>query len=246
MKPAFLLLVYLLSAATAAAQQEGTSTAVVPVVGSVFGATGVLWKTDVDIINETGGTTTVAVELTALPEAAIFFDLPPGGVQRFNDIVGQTFGTDLVLSPLRVTNSGRRAVTVRATAYAIGAGGTISKLQLLGTAYGSEWAPFRALDGLGFSDELRTNIGLVNFSGREAIFMLALQRLPGRDLAVNTVRLEPESLLHISIHALFPMIPKGEHFRVVIETPERETYCYASVIDNAHTGTFVQPRVTSR
>ena len=237
--------VLVLAAANAAAQQDVTATAVVPVVGSVFGSTNVLWKTDVEIINETGGATTVAVELTSLPGTALILDMAPGATQRFTDIVGQAFGLELALSPMRVTTMGRRSVTVRATAYAVRER-MISKMQPLGTTYGSEYAPFRALDGLAFGDDQRTNIGLVNFSDHDADFLLALQRLPGRDVAVAQVRLAPESLLHISIQSLFPLISKGEHFRVVVETLVRDTYVYASVIDNEHAGKFIQPRVTSR
>ena len=241
--PPFLF--FLLMAVAAGAQQDPISTAVVPVVGSVLGAANAVWKTDVEITNDTGGTVTTALELTGVPDAAIILDLAPGQSQRFTDVVTQAFGIDSALSPLRVSTTGRRSVTVKATVYAL-RGTTISKLQPLATAYRSEWAPFRALDGLGFADDLRTNVGLVNFSEREAEFLLALQRLPGRDLAVAHVRVAPGSLLHISIQALFPLITKGEQFRVVIETPVRETYVYASVIDNEQTGTFVQPRVTSR
>lgn len=235
----------LLIAVPAGAQQDSIATAVVPVVGSVVGVTNAVWKTDVEITNDTGGAVTTALELTGVPGAAMILDLAPGQTQRFTDVVSQAFGIDYALSPLRVSTTGRRSVTVKATAYAMREGG-VSKLQPLATAYRSEWAPFRALDGLGFADDRRTNIGLVNFSDRDAEFLLALQRLPGRDLAVTRVRVGPDSLLHISIQALFPLITKGEQFRVVIETPVRETYCYASVIDNEQTGTFVQPRVTSR
>lgn len=237
-------LLLLLALACPLAAQDAT-TAVVPVVGSVFGTNISLWKTDVEIINDTGGSVTVALELTAVPGAAMILDLAPGATQRFTDIVGQAFGVDLALSPLRVTTTGRRSVTVRAFAYAM-IGGTLSKLQPLGTSYRSDYAPFRALDGLGFSDQLRTNIGLVNFGTQPADFLLALQRIPGRDIAVQHVRVDAESLLHISIQSLFPMIEKGEHFRVVVETPYRDTYCYASVIDNEQNGTFIQSRVTSR
>ena len=246
MKWALPILVFLSVAVPAAAQQDPpVSTAVVPVVGSIYGAGVHLWKTDVELINDTGSPVAVALELVAVPGAALILDMPAGTAQRFNDIVGQAFGLELALSPLRVTTTGRRSVTVRATAYAV-KDTTISRLQPLGTSYRSDYAPFRALDGLGFADDLRTNIGLVNFSDREADFYLALQRLPGRDLAVTHVRVAPESLLHISIQALFPLIDEGEHFRVVVETPVRDTYVYASVIDNEQTGRFVQSRVTSR
>ena len=235
----------LLFAVPVLAQQDAASTAVVPVVGSVFGTNISLWKTDVEIINDTGGSVTVALELTSMPGAAMILDLAPGATQRFTDIVGQAFGIDLALSPLRVTTTGRRSVTVRAMAYATH-GGTLSKLQPLATSYRSDYAPFRALDGLGFSDELRTNIGLVNLATQPADFLLALQRIPGRNIAVTHVRVDAESLMHISIQSLFPLIEKGEDFRVVVETPFRDTYCYASVIDSQQNGTFIPSRVTSR
>lgn len=245
MRRPFLFLLFLLTAVAAGAQQEPTSTAVLPVIGTVVGATNVLWRTDVEIVNDTGGTVSAALELVSVPGAAIILDLAPGASQRFSDIVGQAFGLEAALSPLRVTTTGRRSVTVKATAYALRPTG-ISKLQPLGTSYRSDYAPFRALDGLGFADDLRTNIGLVNFSDREADFILALQRLPGRDLGITRITIGPESLLHIPIQQLFPLISKGEHFRVVVETAVRDTYCYASVIDNEHTGVFIQSRVTSR
>lgn len=245
MRFALPILVFLALSLSAAAQQEATSTAVVPVVGSVFGATEVLWKTDVELLNDTGGSVSVALELMAVPGSAMIVDLAPGATQRFTDIVGQAFGIELALSPLRVTTGSSRSVTVRATAYAI-RDGVISKLQPLATAYRSEYAPFRALDGLGFAEDMRTNVGLANLSDHEADFLLALQRIPGRDLAVTHVRVGPETLLHTSIQSLFPMIPKGEHFRVVVETLVRDTYVYASVIDNEQSGTFVQARVSSR
>jgi hypothetical protein len=50
----------------------------------------------------------------------------------------------------------------------------------------------------------------------------------------------------MSIQSLFPMISKGDDFTVVIETISRDTYVYASVIDNEHTGRFVPPRVAVR
>ena len=244
------ILVFLLAAFPAAAQREpeptaDTTTAVVPVVGTVYGATIALWKTDVELINDTGGPVTVALELVAVPGAAMILDLAPGATQRFTDIVGQAFGIELALSPLRVTTAGRRSVTVRATAYAIKEG-VISRMQLLGTSYRSDYAPYRALDGLGFADDLRTNIGLVNFGTQDAEFILALQRLPGRDLGVTHVVVGPESLTHLPIQTLFPLITKGESFRVVVETPYRDTYVYASVIDNDQTGIYIPSRVTSR
>jgi hypothetical protein len=242
-----LTIALMLVAATAAAQDlPPVSTTVVPVVGSTFGVSMVRWLTDVEIVNETGFPADVAIELSSVPEAPVFFlTLGPGQAQRFTDIVGQAFGLEAALSPLRVTTGGRRPVTVRAAAYAVGA--EISPLQPIG-AYGSDtWFPIRVLDGLAFSDELRTNIGLANLGDQDADLVLGLQRVPGRNVAISYLRVAAGTLLHTSIQSIFPMITKGDGFSVVVETSARQTYVYASVIRNSDNGaTFITPRIGAR
>lgn len=240
-----LLLPLLLCARIAAAQE--TSTAVVPVVGSVFGATMVRWKTDVELVNDTGRPTDVALELPLAAGLAEFFvTMSPGQTLRFPDIA-QAFQLDHVLSPLRVTTSGRRTVTVRARVYAVRGGGEPSPAQPLSVFIGPSFYPTRVLDNLAFSDEFRTNIGLVNFGEREAEFVLGLQRIPGRTIAVSTVRVRAGGMAHMSVQSLFPLITEGTGFNVVVETAARDTYVYASVIESAnHAGRFVAPRVGLR
>ncbi|HVE69860.1 MAG TPA: hypothetical protein VNI54_00725 [Thermoanaerobaculia bacterium] len=233
----------LLLAVPAAAQE--VATAVVPVVGSVFGATMVRWKTDVEIVNDTGSDVDFAMELPLSAELAeMATRLPRGASLRYPDVTGQLFGIDHVLSPLVVRTFGRRSVTVRANVYAVHGAGPPSALQPLTTMYGSSFYPVRVLDGLAFSDDFRTNIGLVNFGERDADFVLALQRIPGRTIAVSPVRVRAGSLIHTTIQSLFPLISKGSGFLVVVETPFPDTYVYGSVIESAtQSGTFVAPRI---
>lgn len=241
------LLVLLLTAATAAAQE--VATAVVPVVGNVFGATLVHWKTDVEITNNTGLDTDVALELPSAPDQPILLlTLAAGQSLRFTDITAQAFGIDHVLSPLRVITSGRRSVSVRATAYAMRDDGSFfSPLQPLGVYIGPSFHPTRVLDGLAFDEEHRTTIGLVNFGERDADFLLALQRIPGRTLAVTRIRVPSNGIVHTSIQSLFPLITDGSGFSVIAETLAPETYVYASVIESAeHAARFVSPRVGLR
>lgn len=241
-----LLLILLLTAGTAAAQE--IATAVVPVAGSVVGATMVRWKTDVEIINDTGSDVAFSIELPLAPELAeMATTLGRGQSLRYPDIAGQLFGLDHVLSPLVVRTFGRRSVTVRASVYAIRDGGEPSPRAPISVIYGSAYYPVRVLDGLAFSDDFRTNIGLVNFGENDADFILALQRIPGRTIATSRVRVDGGSMIHTSIQSLFPLISKGSGFSVVVETPYSETYAYASVIESAtHTSTFVAPRVGLR
>lgn len=223
------------------------STTVVPVVGSTFGVSMARWLTDVELINDTGFPADVAIELAAVPDAPVFITtLAPGQSQRFTDIVGQAFGLESALSPLRVTTGGRRPITVRAHAYAVKSN-EVSPLQRI-IVYGAlTWFPIRVLDGLGFNDEIRTNIGLLNLGEQEADFLVALQRVPGRNLAITYLRVGPGQLRHVPIQQLFPMIGEGNGFSVVIETPYRQTHVYASVIRNADNGAeFITPRIGSR
>lgn len=242
-----LFLILLLTAGPAVAQE--VSTAIVPVVGSVFGATMIHWKTDLEIINDTGRALDVAVEMPCAPGApAIVLTLGAGETQRFTDLTGQAFGIDQVLSPLRVTTEGRRSVTVRANVYAVRDGSPeLSPIQSLGVYTGQAYAPTRVLDNLAFSDVFRTNIGLVNLGETPADFLLALQRIPGRTMAVTRLRVNPGSMAHDSIQSLFPLISEGDGFSVVIETASRETYVYGSVVESAnHAGRFVAARVGTR
>lgn len=240
-----LLLALLLAAGSAAAQD--VATAVVPAVGSVFGATMIRWKTDVELVNDTGREVVVALELPLAPGIAeMATTLSPGQRMRFPD-VAQAFGLEHVLSPLVVRTLGRRSVTVRATAYAIRDGQEPSPPQPLSVFLGSSYFPTRILDGLAFSEDFRTNIGLVNFSEREAEFVLALQRIPGRTIAVSRLRVRAGGMAHASIQSLFPLITEGSGFSVVVETAARDTYVYASVIESAsHAGKFIAPRVGLR
>ena len=242
------LLIALLLTAQAAAAQE-MSTAIVPAVGSVFGATMVRWKTDVEIINDTGAPRLVLIELPFLFDApAMGLELAPGQTQRFTDVIGQAFGLDNVLSPLRITTMGRRSVSVRATAYAIRDGTPdVSPPTPLGVYFGQAYAPSRVLDNLAFSEDFRTNIGLANFGERDADFILALQRIPGRTIAMTRMRVGANALVHASIQSVFPLITEGEGFSVVVETGARDTYVYGAVIESAnHAGRFVGARVGVR
>lgn len=230
-----------------AAQDAPISTAIVPIAGSVYGATMVRWKTDVELVNDTGAAADVAIEFPNAPEQpVIFLSLAPGQRQVFTDIGAEAFGTESILSPLRVTTSGRRSVTVRATVHAE-RGGERYPEQPLTTYFGVQDAAVRILDGVAFSEEFRTNVGIANFGEQAAEFVLALQRIPGRNLAVTRVVLGPGALYHNSIQSMFPLITDGAGFSVVIESVARNTYVWASVIRSEdHAGQFISPRLAVR
>jgi hypothetical protein len=239
---AMLLLLY----AVRTAAQE-TVTVIVPIVGNVPGVNTARWMTDVELTNASGIASDVAIELPAAPGAPVMvFTLGPGQSQRFTDVVGQAFGLETVLSPLRVTTAANHRVTVRASAYALAPEGT-SAFQPIVVYAENSWYPVRVLDGLAFSDAWRTNVGLVNFGETSADVLFALQKIPGRNVATTPMKIPAGAVIHIPIQAIFPLITEGAGFSVLVETGARDTHVYASVISNeTNAGQFIAARIGTR
>lgn len=239
------MLLSLALAGVAAAQEPPPETpemtsVLVPVVGTVDGANSVFWRTDLELINDLQSEALVSLVLPTLPDQpALITTVPAQSRIRFNDVFGEAFGIDRGLSPLLVQTLGKRSIGVRAVAYGV-RGLERFPPQVLGIAFQPDPVQ-RVLRGLSFNDEFRSNIGLVNLSSEETTFVLALQRLPGRNLAVTRLTLGPNSLVHAFVKTLFPLISSGEDFSVVVESSAADTYAYASVIENAtSTARFVQ------
>jgi hypothetical protein len=230
-------------ASLSAAVEPPSVTVLVPVVGSIAGISG-LWKTDVELRNDTAEDAVVALSLPTAPDQpTIILTMPPGGVQRFNDVVSEAFGLETALSPLRVQTLGRRSVQVSVSVYAARGSG-LTRPEPIPVSYSDAYYPVQSLAGLSFSDNFRTNVGLVNLAETSASFTLALQRMPGRNLAIARVIIPANSLWHQAVQTLFPLITKGDDFTVVIETGSRDTYAYASVIDNTTSDArFIQPSI---
>ncbi len=224
------------------AQTPVMTTVVVPVVGTVDGMNGYRWKTDIELKNDLPTEATVSLTLpTVADQPAIITTVPPGESVSFPDVINQAFGIDTALSPLVVQTLGRRSIGISATVYGV-RGTEVSAPQPIAIDYGNSFFPQRVLAGLSFSDSYRTNVGVVNLGDREATFTVALQRIPGRNLAVTHFALPPDSIWHHSIQSLFPLISSGSDFQLVIETGEPATYVYASVIENqTNVARFIQP-----
>jgi hypothetical protein len=242
---AFLLL--LVAAGVRAADAPKAVSVFIPVVGSVMGLNAVHWQTDVDLFNDGRSEANVLLSLpTARDQPFVLVTIPPQSGQHFGDIVGQTFGMEATLSPLKITTiDSNRTVRVSANVYGV-RGADVFRAEPIGVTYGATYFPLRALAGLSFSETFRTNIGLANLGDHEAIFTLALQRVAGRNVAVTRFRVSPNALVHTSVQSLFPLITKGDDFTLLIETSAPDTYVYASVIDNeSNTTHFVAPSIGS-
>jgi hypothetical protein len=240
-----LALVLLLAPLGAAAQEVQSTTVVVPIVGNIAGINGVRWVTSVELRNDALAPVEVWMLLPTTAEAQAFNrTLGPGETVSMPDVIAQAFGTTTALSPLKVITTGRRSVTIKASVYPIREGQVLSA-EPIAVDYRGLFYPVRSLPGLAFSDDFRTNIGLANLSDdKDATFVLALQRLPGRNVAVTRLTLPPDTLTHTSIQSLFPLITNGTDFTVVVETASAETFIYASVIDNQTSAArFIQANV---
>ena len=238
----------LLAAQEAAPTADPPSVSVIiPVVGSVNGPGGVRWKTDVELFNDQKTEALVALTLPTAPDQPVIITtIAPGDRVRFTDVVAEAFGLEAALSPLVVQTLGRRSAVIRATAYAAN-GAEIVAVEPIAINYGPSYYPQRTLQGLSFSDAFRTNVGLANLGETEAVFVLALQRLSGRNVAVTRLTVPPRTLMHTGISKIFPLITNGDDFAVVVETGRTETYVYASVIENAtHQAKFIQASVGGR
>jgi hypothetical protein len=227
----FLLL--LAAAGVHAADAPKSVSVLVPIVGSVVGINNVRWKTDIDLYNDTRSAANVMLLLPTAPDQPfVLVTIPPASRQHFEDVVAETFGMSDTLSPLKiVTLESARSVRVLANVYGVH-DAEISRPEPIAVTYGASYGPLRTLAGLSFSDTFRTNIGLANLGESEAVFTLALQRVPGRNVAVTSFKVGANSLVHTAVQSLFPVITKGEDFLVLVETSSPETYIYASVIDN--------------
>jgi hypothetical protein len=215
----------------------------VPIVGSVVGVNNVRWKTNIDLYNDSRSEASVMLSLPTAPDQPfILLTIPPSSGQHFEDIVALTFGMSETLSPLRIiTIDSTRSVRVLANVYGVH-DADVSLPEPIAVTYGASDGPLRTLNGLSFSDTFRTNVGLANLGEHDALFTLALQRFPGRNVAVTRYTVPPNTLVHTAVQSLFTVITKGDDFVVVVETSSPDTYVYASVVDNETNQThFVQP-----
>ena len=208
------------------------TTVIVPVVGNVLGENEVRWKTDVELRNNVGVEIMVALEPAGFEDRTIVEMIEPGGVRRYADVIQQAFGLDSALVPLVIRTAGRRSVTVRAMAYGVRGVETFPVIPIP-VNYAAPVARSQVLNGLSFTNDLRTNVGFSNLGSKSAHIVVGLQRLPGRTLAVSRLDVGPASVQQISIQTLFPLITRGNDFALVVETSQPDVYVYASVVENA-------------
>jgi hypothetical protein len=237
------ILPLILAAGAYAADAPPSVSVLIPIVGSVVGINNVRWKTDIDLYNDSRSEANVMLSLPTAPDQPfILVAIPPSSGQHFEDIVAETFGMSETLSPLKITTiESTQSVRVLANVYGVH-DADVTPSEPIAVTYDASYGPLRSLNGLSFSDTFRTNIGLANLGDHDAFFTLALQRVPGRNVAVTRYTVPANTLVHTAVQSLFPVITMGDDFTVVVETSSPDTYIYASVVDNETNQThFIQP-----
>ena len=217
----------------AMAQEITLSQAMVPVIGSAVGLGDTVWQCDIAVYNTHPYDVEIAFTLPGVPNDPFFFTTVAAGRSlTFPDIARQTFGVVDRLSPMRVTTIGATSVIVAAVVHGVTEHGTTDP-EVLTVQYGEFRPMLDTLTGLVVNDTFRTNIGLANPTDKEAIVVLALQKVPGRNLAVVSESLPPLSFVQVPLQQIFPLLTEAENLSLVVEHTNPQAYVYASVIANA-------------
>ena len=76
---------------------------------------------------------------------------------------------------------------------------------------------------------------------------LALRGASGEIVGATRSVLPPNTMWHLAVQLLFPSMPQGDGYSVLVETGARDTYAYASIVDNeTNEAQFIMPVVGSR
>lgn len=239
-----LLTAVLLTIALGATAQEITvSEAIVPVAGSIRGLGNVVWTTDIALRNPMPYDVEVVLSLVGVPDDPFMFTtIRAGDTISLPDAPRQTFGVFGRLAPLRVQTLAATSVTVAAVVHGMTADGP-TEPEVLTVQYGKFRPMLATIPALNVGAQFRTNIGIVNPSESDAIVILALQKVPGRNMGVVSRVIPPRTHIQLPLQTIFPLLTEGENVSLVVEHTNPEAYVYASVIANAtHNARYLGPR----
>lgn len=233
---------------------EASSTAsepfgsVVPAAAHAPGALGSLWRTDVALVNASGG----AASLTAtyLPSGGgaprTFRGTLDAGTRLFPDVLVTLFGVDAAArssGAIRVSSDRRLVVSSRT--WNAAESGTYGA-HLGGVDERRAVTPGRPgiLPQLSSGAATRTNVGLTNLGGAAAVAVVRLLDADGRALGHETVVEVPAGTL-VQVDDVFracgagaAAVARGE---VEVRTAGGKVFAYASVIDNATSDPTIVP-----
>lgn len=231
-RPALLVLCCL-TAPSVTAQDVVASNAIVPVVGAVTGLDSIEWRTDIALRNDRPYDVEVVLTLPGVPDDPFYFTtIGARDTITLPDVARSTFGVVGRLSPLRVTTLDSSSVSVGAVVHGLTEDG-LTEPQILTVQYGEMRSMLESLPGLVVNETFRTNLGLVNPTDDPALIVLALQKIPGRNIAVVRQEIPPLTHIQVPMQQLFPLLFEGENLTIVVEHTNPGAYAYASVVANA-------------
>ena len=213
----------------------------IPVVGHLQGVGGVLWKTDLSLVNETASELTVGLTLLAGDQPFFFTTMSAGQQIPLTELVGEVLATPGVKGVLEVRSIGSAPVTTQTIVSGWKDGRRITSQNI--PNYPASIGPVSGvLRGLRADDEYRTNVGIANASDGVRLVTLAIQRIDGRSIGITTLVLAPGELVHESVLRLFPVLGSGRDLTLVAEPSDDGVVVYATVLDNAtNRARFIEP-----
>jgi hypothetical protein len=206
--------------------------------GSVTGVGGVMWHSDLDIVNLSDRETMFTVQLlrsdqsNETPESASYM-LAAGASVRYMDVYDSVFGFQGT-GALRILAENSSLLAASRTS----AGETDGSYGQSMPGFSSTWSigfgEVGRLVGLSESSSVgsgfRTNIGVVNAVGGQAVVHIALYRSDGT--WVRTLTRYVEAFEHIQLNRPFKDEVEVGYAVVWTSTPGARVYAYATVIDN--------------
>ena len=240
---------------------SGLEESVIPIAGRVTGANGTFYRTDLSVVNVSGGAAQVVLEYYAsgfsgmtVPTATATFALAANRQLHLDgDALQTALGVGDGTGAIRVVSS--RAVTAGARVYndrrPVGEGTLSQFVPALGPAFNRSSGVLSALKlqpggGGGGAAGQRTNIGWFNAGGNASTVTFRAHAADGTLLDTVTREIAAGSQLQLPLSQLFPsVVPSSTPLYVTFTTTGAPLYVYASVVDNVNgDGMFIaaQPR----
>lgn len=221
---------------------------VVPAAAHAPGAYGSLWRTDVAVVNATGGE--ASLEADFVPAGGgpgrTWSGRMPAGTRLHADVLVSLFGIETGASASgAIRFASDRPLVVSSRTWNATARGTYGA-HLAGVAGGRAATPGRPgiLPQLKRGASSRTNVGLTNLGETEAAATIRLFAANGTGLGSAKAVTVPAGAL-VQVDDVFTSCGAGDAAiawaRVEVATPGGRVFAYASVIDNATSDPTIVP-----
>ncbi|MBV9494846.1 MAG: DUF11 domain-containing protein, partial [Acidobacteria bacterium] len=207
---------------------------------------GVLWQSDVRLLNASSKTTKYGLSFTPSGESGatsgrrVELDIPAGAAVAFDDVVRHFFGYGALAGEsaigaldIRPSDPNARTVVTSRT-YAVTPNGTYGQSipAMSAPSFAGPGATL-SLQHLAQSTAFRTNVGLAEVSGQPATVRLRVLDDAGRELARTDLTLAAfEQRQYNSLLADLGVIANDARIEIAVTSTTGRIAAYASVVDN--------------